>query len=141
LVAAQTFEVFPYSAKRFAVKLHALAWNQQNYPCGAASRRKEHTTMPVTRRNFISKVANAGGYGAAFSTMQALGLLAEANSTPLGSLPNDLGRGKKVVILGTGIAGMVSRKVKILKRAETMGDFPHAPNGFGKTLRVQFWTV
>ena len=64
--------------------------------------------MPVTRRNFISKVANAGGYGAAFSTMQALGLLAEANSTPLGSLPNDLGRGKKVAILGAGIAGMVS---------------------------------
>ena len=34
-----------------------------------------------------------------------------------------------------------SRKVKILERAETMGDVPHAPNGFGKTLRVQFWTV
>ena len=33
------------------------------------------------------------------------------------------------------------RKVKILERAETMGDVPHAPNGFGKTLRVQFWTV
>ena len=28
-----------------------------------------------------------------------------------------------------------------LERAETMGDVPHAPNGFGKTLRVQFWTV
>jgi hypothetical protein len=34
-----------------------------------------------------------------------------------------------------------SRKVKILERAETMGDVRHAPNGFGKTLRVQFWTV
>jgi hypothetical protein len=34
-----------------------------------------------------------------------------------------------------------ARKVKILERAETMGDVPHAPNGFGKTLRVQFWTV
>jgi hypothetical protein len=33
------------------------------------------------------------------------------------------------------------RKVKILKRAETMGDVPDATNGFGKTLRVQFWTV
>ena len=35
----------------------------------------------------------------------------------------------------------IPRKVKILERAETMGDVPHAPNGFGKTLRVQFWTV
>jgi DNA replication protein DnaC len=30
------------------------------------------------------------------------------------------------------------RKVKILERAETMGDVLHAPNGFGKTLRVKF---
>jgi hypothetical protein len=36
---------------------------------------------------------------------------------------------------------LAPRKVKILERAETMGDVPHAPNGFGKTLRVQFWTV
>jgi monoamine oxidase len=64
--------------------------------------------MPVTRRSFISDVAKAGGYGAAFSTMQALGLLAEVEATPLGSLPKDLGRGKKVAILGAGIAGMVS---------------------------------
>jgi monoamine oxidase len=64
--------------------------------------------MPVTRRGFISQVANASGYAAAFSAMQALGLLAEAKPTPLGILPRDLGRGRKVVILGSGIAGMVS---------------------------------
>jgi monoamine oxidase len=40
--------------------------------------------------------------------MQALGLLAEVEATPLGSLPKDLGCGKKVAILGAGIAGMVS---------------------------------
>jgi hypothetical protein len=28
-------------------------------------------------------------------------------------------------------------KVKILERAETMGDVLHAPNGCGKTLRVK----
>jgi len=28
--------------------------------------------------------------------------------------------------------------VKILERAETMGDVPHAPNGCGKTLRVKY---
>src|SRR5262245_55346828 len=64
--------------------------------------------MIGTRRNFIAKVAQAGGYGAAFSTMQALGLLAEPEGKSLGNLPRDLGKGKTVVILGAGIAGMVA---------------------------------
>jgi monoamine oxidase len=64
--------------------------------------------LPVTRRNFLSAVAGAKGYGAAFSAMQALGLLAEPQSSPLESLPADLGRGSRVAILGSGIAGMVS---------------------------------
>lgn len=64
--------------------------------------------MPVTRRGFLTQVAKTGGYGAAFSTMQALGLLAETQASPLGSLPKDLGRGRRVAILGAGIAGMVS---------------------------------
>ena len=64
--------------------------------------------MPVTRRSFITNVARTGGYGAAFSAMQALGLMAEPQSTPLESLPKNLGHGKKVAILGAGIAGMVS---------------------------------
>jgi len=64
--------------------------------------------MSVTRRNFITRVAQAGGYGAAFSTMQALGLLAEPAERSLGNLPRDLGKGKTVVILGAGIAGMVA---------------------------------
>jgi monoamine oxidase len=64
--------------------------------------------MRVTRRNFIEKVAQTGGYGAAFSAMQALGLLAQPEGKSLGSLPKDLGKGKKVVILGAGIAGMVA---------------------------------
>src|SRR5258708_38216698 len=34
-------------------------------------------------------------------------------------------------------AGCPSRKVKILERAETIGDVLHAPNRFGKTLRVK----
>src|SRR5215471_16060033 len=64
--------------------------------------------MPVTRRGFISQVTRAGGYGAGFSAMQALGLLAEGGPPPLASLPRDLGYGKKVAILGAGIAGMVA---------------------------------
>jgi len=40
--------------------------------------------------------------------MQALGLLAEVKATPLDRLPRDLGHGKRVAILGAGIAGMVA---------------------------------
>ena len=64
--------------------------------------------MPLTRRKLISAVAKAGGYGAAFSTMQALGLFGETDSTRLAPLPRDLGRGKRVAILGAGIAGLVA---------------------------------
>lgn len=64
--------------------------------------------MPLTRRGFVAKVAQTGGYGAAFSAMQALGLFAKPEEKPLGNLPKDLGRGRKVVILGAGIAGMVA---------------------------------
>lgn len=62
-----------------------------------------------TRRSFIGRVAMAGGYRAAFTAMQALGLLAvKAEASPLPSLPTNFGAGKKVVILGGGIAGLVS---------------------------------
>ena len=56
--------------------------------------------MPVTRRNFITKVAQMGGYSAAFSTMDALGLLPRSEAKPFTGLPANLGKGKRVVILG-----------------------------------------
>lgn len=65
--------------------------------------------MTWTRRMFLSRVAMAGGYRAMYSAMQALGLLAtvaEASSLP--DLPADFGTGRKIVILGGGIAGLVS---------------------------------
>src|SRR5882762_7254817 len=64
--------------------------------------------MPVTRRMFIEKVAQMGGYSAAFSTMDALGLLPRSEAKPFAGLPASIGKGKKVVILGAGIAGMVA---------------------------------
>src|SRR3954451_7196565 len=62
----------------------------------------------MTRRNFIAQVAKKGGCAAAFSTMNALGLLARADAKPFSGLPKDVGTGKKVVILGAGISGMVA---------------------------------
>jgi hypothetical protein len=64
-------------------------------------------TMTITRREFIGRVAQAGGYGAAFMTMHSLGLLGMVESEQQKDfpLPPSSGRGTKVIILGAGIAG------------------------------------
>jgi monoamine oxidase len=67
--------------------------------------------MAVSRRSFIHAIGAAGGYGAAFTAMQALGLLAPGAA--FAGAPPDLakgggGRGAKVVILGAGVAGMAA---------------------------------
>jgi monoamine oxidase len=64
--------------------------------------------MTWTRRTFLTRVAAAGGYRAMFTAMQSLGLLAAVEASPLPQLPGNYGSGKKVVILGAGIAGLVS---------------------------------
>jgi monoamine oxidase len=63
----------------------------------------------MTRRELIWNAAGAGGYPAAFVLMRAMGLLAEpaGPATPF-HLPPGAGKGQKVVILGAGIAGLVS---------------------------------
>jgi len=63
----------------------------------------------MTRRELIWRAAGAGGYSAAFVLMRGMGLLAEpAGSSAPFRLPPDVGKRKKVVILGAGIAGLVS---------------------------------
>ena len=64
--------------------------------------------MSLTRRALIQRMAQIGGYSAAFATMQALGLTPIAEASLLPQLPADFGKGKKIVILGAGIAGLVS---------------------------------
>ncbi|AFL87152.1 monoamine oxidase [Terriglobus roseus DSM 18391] len=64
--------------------------------------------MSLTRRSFLNRVAHLGGYSAAFSTMNALGLLGNAEASALPPLSSTLGQGKSVVVLGAGIAGLVS---------------------------------
>lgn len=64
--------------------------------------------MSLTRRAFIQRIAQLGGYSAAYSTMYALGLIPAAGASPLPDLPSSFGKGRKVVILGAGIAGLVS---------------------------------
>src|SRR5690242_5122600 len=65
--------------------------------------------MRLTRRQFLTRVAHAGGYSATFAAMQSLGLLASPASTASAvDLPGDIGKGLKVLVLGGGIAGLVS---------------------------------
>jgi monoamine oxidase len=63
--------------------------------------------MALTRRQFLLRVGQAGGYGAAFTMMQTLGLLPIAASKAQ-SVRGVTGHGTRVVILGGGIAGLAS---------------------------------
>src|SRR5271170_1950149 len=65
--------------------------------------------MGCSRREFLLRVGRAGGYSAAFLTMQHLGLMPvpEAGAISMAMEPAS-GKGVKVVILGGGIAGLVA---------------------------------
>lgn len=61
----------------------------------------------MTRRNFVAQVGRAGGFTAAFSTMQMLGLMpAKAEPKPDLQMDKNSGKGVHVVVLGAGIAGL-----------------------------------
>ncbi|MEO5971765.1 MAG: FAD-dependent oxidoreductase [Sphingomicrobium sp.] len=65
--------------------------------------------MAITRRRLLTELGAVGGASAMFLAMEAMGL---ARETPPGAekfaLPPSSGTGKKVVILGAGIAGLVA---------------------------------
>jgi monoamine oxidase len=65
--------------------------------------------MAFTRRALLEHIGRVGGLGAAYMAMETLGL---AIPTPASAenfaLPKDSGSGRSVVILGAGIAGLVS---------------------------------
>jgi monoamine oxidase len=65
--------------------------------------------MTVSRRDFIFRVGQVGGYSAAFATMQSLGLMAMSGQVPEPiRAAAGIGKGVKVVVLGSGIGGLVS---------------------------------
>src|SRR6202790_3875627 len=61
----------------------------------------------LSRRQFLTRVAAVGGMGAAFLSMQGLGLASTVFAEPAPILPPKIGTGTHVVILGAGIAGLV----------------------------------
>ncbi len=58
----------------------------------------------MKRRDFLQLVGRAGGAGAVYQTMTAMGVLHRPLNEPLDLSGN--GKGKKVLILGAGLAGM-----------------------------------
>ena len=64
--------------------------------------------MSLTRRQFLTRAGQAGGYGAAYVLMQTLGLLPAPDAAADAPLRLVDGRGARVVILGGGIAGLVA---------------------------------
>jgi monoamine oxidase len=63
--------------------------------------------MVLSRRKFLTQLAAVSGMGAAFLSMQALGLASTVVAKREPILPADIGHGTHVIILGAGIAGLV----------------------------------
>ena len=64
--------------------------------------------MSITRRQFVERVGTIG-FGAAFASMQALGLLPNERAFPRApELMPASGKGKSVVILGAGVSGLAA---------------------------------
>src|ERR1700737_1676554 len=65
--------------------------------------------MGISRRNFLTRIGQVGGYSAAFATMQSLGLMPMKGEqvAPIQAAAGS-GKGVRVVVLGGGIGGLVS---------------------------------
>jgi monoamine oxidase len=64
--------------------------------------------MGFSRRDFLMRIGQAGGFSAAFVTMQHLGLMPMPEASAESALKLAAGDGTRVVILGGGIAGLVA---------------------------------
>jgi monoamine oxidase len=99
----------------------------------------------ISRREFLVRVGNAGGFGAAYLTMQGLGLTAaRAEPRPVLDATSGLGpgmgpgagNGARVAILGAGIAGLVAAyEMNPLGYACTVLEARTRPGGRNWTVR------
>ena len=64
--------------------------------------------MSVTRRDFLLRVGQAGGYSATFLAMRGLGLIESSRAVAAPLAAPGSGKGVRVVVLGGGIAGLVA---------------------------------
>jgi monoamine oxidase len=87
--------------------------------------------MTISRRDFLMRVGRAGGYSAAFITMQGLGLLPikESLAEPIAAAKG-VGRGVKLVVLGGGVSGLTTAyEAKKLGYDVTLLEARHRPGG------------
>src|SRR5208337_4641296 len=94
-------------------------------------------SMGISRRDFLARVGQAGGFSAAFVAMQGLGLMsARASSALRLEIAPGSGKGIKVAILGGGIAGLVAGyEMKALGFDCTVLEARHRPGGRSWTVR------
>ncbi len=93
--------------------------------------------MGISRRNFLMRVGQVGGYSAAFATMQSLGLMPMKGEqvVPIQAAAGS-GKGVKVVVLGGGIGGLVSAyELKKLGYDVTLLEARERPGGRNWTGR------
>src|SRR5271167_1963860 len=93
--------------------------------------------MGVSRRDFLVRVGQAGGYGAAFVAMQHLGLMPMYGEQwrPIEAAAG-VGKGVRVVVLGGGIGGLVSAyELKKLGYEVTVLEARERPGGRNWTAR------
>ncbi len=93
--------------------------------------------MGVSRRQFLTRVGQAGGYSAAFVAMQGLGLMETraAKAETLQVAPSS-GKGTKVIVLGGGIAGLASAyELKNLGYEVTVLEARSRPGGRNYSVR------
>ncbi|MGO4209656.1 flavin monoamine oxidase family protein [Terriglobus sp. 2YAB30_2] len=93
--------------------------------------------MGITRRDFLTRVGQAGGFSAAVVTMQALGLMpmkeveAEQVKATTGA-----GKGVSIVVLGGGVAGLVTAyEARKLGYNVTVLEARHRPGGRAYSAR------
>jgi monoamine oxidase len=87
--------------------------------------------MGVTRRDFVTRLGRIGGYSAAFTAMQTLGLMPAKGEQwrPIDAAAG-IGDGTKVVVLGGGMAGMVAGyELKKLGFSVTVLEAGNRPGG------------
>ena len=63
---------------------------------------------PLTRRRMLGRIGLAGGAGAMAAAMETAGLFGSGVAIARPRVPAGFGRGRRVVVLGAGIAGLVA---------------------------------
>jgi len=94
--------------------------------------------MSMTRRDFLRRVGQAGGYSATFLAMQGIGLMPprlSAAATRISAEPGS-GKGVRVVVLGAGISGLVTAyELRALGYDVTLLEARERPGGRNWTVR------